>query len=263
MSVDRFKSERDHLVTHYGGLLVRGLDRLFARQSLVGDAPFLDNRHFSFVDEFIGNWEAIRDEVVEILRHREVIPVFHEISPEQRRISIGDNWRTFLLFGFGTKLDQNCRQAPVTAALLDRVPNLQSAWFSILAPGYHIPAHTGVSKSIVRAHLGLVIPQEAERCRMRVSDEVRVWRPGELFVFDDTYNHEVWNDTPDERVVLLFDVDRPMRRFGRLLNQAFVRLLKLSAFSREPKRRMVMFEDRFEAAVRRADGDPEGSDRGT
>lgn len=262
VNVDRFKSKRDRLVTHYGWLLIRGLGRVFARQSLVGDAPFLDNRNFSFVDDFTDNWEAIRDEVIEILHHREVIPVFHEISPEQRHISIGDSWRTFVLFGFGTKLEQNCRYAPVTAALLERVPNLENAWFSILAPGYHIPAHTGVSKGIVRAHLGLVIPRDAERCCMRVGDEVRVWRPGDLFVFDDTFDHEVWNDTLEERVVLVFDVDRPMRRFGRLLNRVFVRLLKLTAFYREPKRRMVMFEDRFEAAVRRADSDPQDGDRG-
>ncbi len=251
MLVDRFKSERDRLITHYGWLLVRGLGHVFARQSLVGDAPVLDNRHFPFVDEFTDNWEAIRDEVVAILCHREAIPLFHEVSPEQRHISIGESWRTFLLFGFGSKLEKNCRQTPVTAALLERVPGLETAWFSVLAPGSHIPPHSGVSKGIVRVHLGLVVPRDAERCWMRVGEQVRTWRPGELFVFDDTYDHEVCNETPDERVVLVFDVDRPMRWRGRLLNRVFVRLVKLSRFYREPKRRMVVFEDRFQAAVGR------------
>ncbi|MEQ1525107.1 MAG: aspartyl/asparaginyl beta-hydroxylase domain-containing protein, partial [Aestuariivirga sp.] len=71
-------------------------------------------------------------------------------------------------------------------------------------------------------------------------------------VFDDTYDHEVWNDTKEERVILLFDFDRPMRFWGRLVNSTFVRLLKLTAYYQEPKKNMATFEDRFEAATRRA-----------
>lgn len=114
VSIDRINNERDRLVTRYGWLLIRGLSDVFARQSLVGDAPFLDTRHFSFPEELTGNWETIRDEAVEILRHREAIPVFHEVSPEQRHISTGDSWRTFLLFGFGARLDKNCSEALMT-----------------------------------------------------------------------------------------------------------------------------------------------------
>jgi beta-hydroxylase len=168
------------------------------------------------------------------------------------RIAKGTNWRTFILYGFGTKLEKNCRQAPVTVSLLEKVPNLQTAWFSILGPGYHIPAHRGVSKGILRAHLGLIIPKDAEKCHMRVGDTDNVWRPGELFVFDDTYEHEVWNDTDEERVILLFDFDRPMKFWGRLLNKTFVTGLKFTAYYQEPKKNMADFEDRFEAATRRA-----------
>lgn len=256
----RFTGTRDRLVTRYGWMLVRGLDRVFARQSIVGNAPFVENRRFAFTHDFARNWEKIRDEVLQILRHRDTIPPFHEISPDQGNISVGTSWRTFLLFGFGTRLERNCRHAPVTAALLEQVPQLQTAWFSILAPGCHIPAHTGVSKGFVRVHLGLVVPREADRCRMRVGDEERIWRPGELFVFDDTYDHEVWNDTPDERVVLVFDVDRPMRRVGRLLNAVFIRLVKHSSFYREPETRMAVHEERFDAAVRVAAADNPGGD---
>ena len=65
--------------------------------------------------------------------------MFQEVSQDQMRIAKGDNWRTFILFGFGAKLEKNCRHAPVTAALLEKVPNLQTAWFSILEPGYLTP----------------------------------------------------------------------------------------------------------------------------
>jgi beta-hydroxylase len=248
----RFREARRKRVKRAGKRFIRGIADFLGQQSLVGDAPVLDMKHFPFLKPFPENWQAIRDEVREILKHREAVPLFQEVSPDQMRISKGANWRTFILFGFGTKLEKNCRQAPLTTKLLEQVPNLQTAWFSILSPGYHIPAHRGVSKGILRAHLGLIIPREAEKCRMRVGDTINVWRPSEIFVFDDTYEHEVWNDTEDERVILLFDFDRPMRFWGRLVNRIFVNLMKLTAYYQEPKKNMQTFENRFEAAARRA-----------
>jgi ornithine lipid ester-linked acyl 2-hydroxylase len=250
--VRSFKTARRKRVKKFGKRLIRGLADFLGRQSLVGDAPVLDSKHFPFLASFTGDWQQIRAEVVEILKHREAIPVFQDVSPDQMRISKGTNWRTFILFGFGEKLEKNCKQAPLTTRLLEAVPNLQTAWFSILGPGYHIPAHRGVTKGILRAHLGLIIPEDAEKCRMRVAGTINVWRPGEIFVFDDTYEHEVWNDTGDERVILLFDFNRPMRFWGRLINSTFVKLLKLTAYYQEPKKNMLNFEDRFEAATRRA-----------
>ena len=248
----RFKKARRKLIKRTGRSWFRGLGNFLGRQSLVGDTPVLDSKHFPFLKTFTENWETIRDEAIEILKNREAIPAFQEVSPDQYRIAVGKNWRTFILFGFQKKLEKNCSQAPCTTRLLEAVPNLQTAWFSILSPGYHIPAHRGVIKGIVRAHLGLIIPKDAEKCRLRVGDTINVWHPGEVFVFDDTYEHEVWNDTPDERVILLFDFNRPMRFWGRIVNGGFVRLMKLTAFYQEPKKNMETFEDRFEAATRRA-----------
>ncbi len=248
----RFRKSRRKAVKKYGKIFFRRVADFLGSQSLVGDAPVLDSRHFTFLESFTDNWQAIRGEVNEILKHREAIPVFQDVSSDQKKISTGSNWRTFILFGFGEKLGKNCRQAPITTRLLEAVPDLQTAWFSILAPGYHIPAHKGVTKGILRAHLGLIIPKDAEKCRLRVGDTINVWHPGEIFVFDDTYEHEVWNDTTEERVILLFDFNRPMRFWGRALNATLVRLLKLTAYYQEPKKNMVAFEDRFEAATRRA-----------
>jgi beta-hydroxylase len=255
--LDRFRRRRRRLVKRTGKRLMAVMSNVIARQSLVGDEPVLDNRHFPHLEPLCANWEAIRDEAREILKHREAIPAFQEVSTDQKRIAKDTNWRTFILYGFGLKSEKNCRQAPVTCALLEQIPNLQTAWFSILAPGYHIPAHRGVSKGIIRGHLGLIIPAERENCRMRVGDKTFVWREGEIVVFDDTFEHEVWNDTDEERVILLFDFDRPMGSLGRLLNDSFLRLLKLTSYYRDPLRRMQGLEDRFEAAVRRADANLE------
>lgn len=255
--LDRFRKRRRRAVKRTGKRLMAVMSDVIARQSLVGDEPVLDNRHFPHIEPLTANWRAIRGEVSEILKHRESVPAFQEVSTDQKRIAKDTSWRTFILYGFGVKAEKNCRQAPVTCALLERIPHLQTAWFSILAPGYHIPAHRGVSKGIIRGHLGLMVPTDREKCRMRVGEEIRAWREGEIFVFDDTYEHEVWNDTDEERVILLFDFDRPMRPLGRLLNNGFLRLLKLTSYYREPLRRMQSLEDRFEAAVRKADADLE------
>ncbi|MDH3740198.1 MAG: aspartyl/asparaginyl beta-hydroxylase domain-containing protein [Hyphomicrobiales bacterium] len=244
-------------IKRFGKKMTRRIAGIQSSQSLVPDTPIIGNEHFDFLDDFTDNWQTIRDEVTEILKHREDIPAFQEISPDQYRISKGKNWRTFVLYGFGKKMERNAEQAPVTTRILEQVPNLQTAWFSILAPGYHIPAHTGVTKGILRSHLGLIIPKEQEKCRIRIGDETQVWRPGEIFVFDDTYEHEVWNDTDEERVVLLFDFDRPMRFWGRALNSMFLKLMKLTAFYQEPRKNLKDFEDRYEAAIRRADANLE------
>jgi beta-hydroxylase len=239
-------------VKRFGKRLMRRVAEYQARQGLVPDAPFLDPALFPFLKEFEDRWEEMRDEAAEIVKLREHIPGFQDISPDQYRIATANNWKTFVLFGFGVRLERNCSKAPVTAEILSRVPKIQTAWFSILAPGYHIPAHTGVTKGILRAHLGLIIPKEREKCRIRVGDQIKAWEAGKVIVLDDTYEHEVWNDTGEERVILLFDYDRPMRLGGRFMNWLLLKLMKLTAFYQEPKKNLQDYEARFEAAAKRA-----------
>ncbi len=251
------------LIFHYGEKLLRLLAQVFYAQSKVGTAPLPDRAHFPFLKDFEDNWETILAEVNGILKHREAVPLFHEVSPDQASISKGNNWRTFMLFGFGERLDGNCSRAPVTAGLLAKVPDMQTAWFSILAPGYKIPPHKGVTTGILRTHLGLIVPKDRENCTMTVGDEVCVWEPGKAFVFDDTYRHHVWNNTDEERVILIFDFNRPMRFWGRVLNTTVIWIVKQTAFFKEPKRRMKSHEERYEAAVRAADNALEKFGHGT
>jgi len=240
-------------VKRWGKRLTRWMAHHQSRASLVPDAPFLDAAEFPFMEPIRAHWREIEAEARAVLEHRDAIPGFQEISPDQYRIATEKNWRTFVLYGFGDRLEGNCSQMPITAELLSHLPNLRVAWLSILAPGYHIPAHSGVTKGILRAHLGLIIPSDRQRCRIRVGDEVRSWEPGEILVLDDTYEHEVWNETDEERTVLLFDFDRPMRWYGRVMNRAFLWAIRFSAFYRDPLRNSRDAEARFEAAVQRAD----------
>lgn len=249
--MQRYQSWRRAAVYRTGERFTRVVTKFFAAQSLVEDTPFLKSEHFPFLEMFTDNWEKIRDEVQIILKNREEIPAFQEVSPDQHLIAQGKNWRTFFLYGFGEQLKKNCAQAPVTTSLLEKVPNLEISWFSILSPGYHIPPHQGVTKGILRAHLGLIIPKNRADCRIRVDKQIQHWEPGKVFVLDDTFEHEVWNDTEEERVILIFDFDRPMKWPGRALLRFFIRVMKFTAFYQEPKKNLASFEDRFEAATRR------------
>jgi len=81
-----------------------------------------------FLKEFEDRWEDIAAETHEVMKFRDTIPAFQEISPDQYRIATEKNWRTFILFGFGERLETNCAQMPVTTEILERVPNLRIAW---------------------------------------------------------------------------------------------------------------------------------------
>ena len=229
------------------------LAKLYSRQSLVPDVPFIPNQHFPFVAELEANWQDIRSELDVILQDRERIPFLDKISPDQTRIAHSQKWRAFFLWGLGEELTGNTARCPKTAALLRKVPGLRSAWFSILAPNYRIKPHRGITKGVLRSHLGLIVPKKWQHCRMVVGDQTVRWREGKCFVFDDSMVHRVSNGTNEERAILLFDFDRPMRFWGRLVNSTFISLLKLSAYYQEPKKNMQTFEERFEAATRRAD----------
>jgi len=248
----KFKEKRRWAVKRFGKKLIYKLAKYMEKQSLVETTPFIPTEQFEFLNSLQANWQVMADEAREVLKFRDAIPAFQEISRDQYRIAKGKNWRTFILYGFGQLLEKNAKMAPQTSNMLATVPNLQTAWFSILAPGYHIPAHTGVTKGIIRAHIGLIIPKDYEKCRIRVGDEIKPWQEGSLFILDDTYNHEVWNDTDEERVILLFDFDRPMKLGGRLANKLSLAAMKMTAFYQEPKKNLANFEDRFEAATQRA-----------
>ena len=97
---------------------------------------------------------------------------------------------------------------------------MTTAMFSILSPRKHILDHRGPYKGVLRYHLGLIVPEDAEACRIRVGEDIRHWEEGESMIFDDTFNHEVWNDTDETRVVLFVDVLRPLPSPESQINRA-------------------------------------------
>ncbi|MFN8600053.1 MAG: aspartyl/asparaginyl beta-hydroxylase domain-containing protein [Candidatus Binatia bacterium] len=112
---------------------------------------------------------------------------------------------------------RNCEAFPKTLALLRSIPDLTTAYVSILAPGAGLPVHNGDTNTTYRCHLGLVVPPgDDDALGLEVGGERVGWREGEAFAFNEAPRHFVWNRTDRERIVLVFDVLRPQYRARKL-----------------------------------------------
>jgi beta-hydroxylase len=229
-----------------GEWLLDRLDRLVAHFSAIGNPELFDERDFLWAAGLEAHWDTIRRELDAVLERRDALPNFQDISTDQATITDDDRWKTYFLYGFGFRSDANCERCPETARLVAAVPGMQTAMFSILAPGKHIPEHSGPYKGVIRYHLGLKVPRDADRCRIRVGDSSETWTEGKSLIFDDTYEHEVWNDTAEERVVLFLDVVRPLRFPMNVVNAIVLKAIAFSPFIQDAKRRHLDWEREFE-----------------
>ena len=115
-----------------------------------------------------------------------------------RELNHSPRWSAFHFYEKGQPIAERCSRAPATMAVLSRLPQAQvplrspSALFSVLQPHTRIPPHTGVANFRLVVHLPLIVPPG---CGFRVGGETREWRIGEAWVFDDTIEHEAWNDS--------------------------------------------------------------------
>jgi beta-hydroxylase len=232
------------------GKIVRYLEDLVPKYSLVGDSVFFSNDQFPWSYELEANWQKIRQELDQVMPYAESLPNFQDISPRQGNIADDDRWKTFFFCAFGYKSEQNCQRCPETVKLLDQIPGLKVAFFSILAPGKHIPPHRGKHKGIIRYHLALKVPQPQENCRIRVADQIVHWQEGKSLIFDDTFEHEVWNDTNDYRVVLFLDIARPLRFPLSVINWTVNSLVGISPIVQVAKGNHESWEKQFEELLK-------------
>ncbi|HRP73306.1 MAG TPA: aspartyl/asparaginyl beta-hydroxylase domain-containing protein [Luteimonas sp.] len=180
---------------------------------------FYDDALFPWMRELESRTDAIKAELQAMLASRgdEFVP-YIQYKPgdpvnQWDKLNHSRNWSGFHLYAHGEPVHEHLAQCPRTAetlALVDAVeiaglcPN---AMFSALAPGAHIPPHTGETNARLVAHLPLVVP---EGCTFRVGYDTKHWREGKCWVFDDTLEHEARNDSDQLRVILMFDVWNPL-----------------------------------------------------
>lgn len=180
---------------------------------------FYDSERFPWLAELECETNAIRGELVNIWEGGErrfdpyVQVAAGKPANQWAELDRSPRWGAFFFWKDGVRQDGACAECPATAALLDRLPMLDipglapTAMFSILDAGTRIPPHTGVTNVRLTVHLPLIVP---EGCGFRVGGDVRDWREGRAWAFDDTIEHEAWNDSARPRAILIIDAWNPL-----------------------------------------------------
>lgn len=182
------------------------------------EIEFHDRSLFPELDALEQQVDAIREEFEALIAAEaaEMVPYiqYPERVPMRQWAELNHNrkWTAIHLLQNGKRIETNARHCPKTMAAIAPLPQPHvpaaspNAMFSLLAPRTRIPPHTGVANTRLVCHLPLIVPPG---CGFRVGETTREWRPGEAFVFDDTIEHEAWNDSDQLRVVLICDLWPP------------------------------------------------------
>jgi aspartate beta-hydroxylase len=214
-NLDRFEQCRD---------VALGRRKVYTQQPSMLHFPglpaiqFYRDAEFPWLARLEAATDTIRDELRVVMREDvgEMRPyVAHpDGAPidQWAELNHSPRWSVFFLWEHGQRNERNCARCPRTAAILDGIPMMDlegfapTVMFSILSPHTHIPPHSSVTNARLVVHLPLIAP---ERCRFRVGNETREWKYGKAWVFDDTIDHEAWNDSDEVRVILMIDVWNP------------------------------------------------------
>jgi aspartate beta-hydroxylase len=212
---------------------VLALRRIYDRR--ISGTPVLDSaRLFPDAQRFTGQWQQIREEALTVAEDLRNIPRFHEIMIEQASISDNDarDWRMFIMKAYGQPIAHNLARCPTLAGLIASSPDVLSASLSFLAPGKQVPAHRGPFRGILRGYLVLSMPKRADglpAAVLKVDGQEYRLNDGEFMLWDDTFEHEVWNDSAEVRTVLLLDIRRRDLPTGlRILSSGIIALVRLN-----------------------------------
>ncbi len=181
--------------------------------------PFFEREEFPWTERVEEATAIVREELLGVMTDNQGFAPYvnHPDGSRGAEVFKGINrsrdWSAFHFFRHGERIEENCARCPRTAALLDsidlnRVPGYgPEAMFSVLRKRSKIPAHYGTVTGRLVVHLPLIVP--ANCGALRVHEETRGWTEGKLMMFDDTFEHEAWNDSDETRVVLIFDTWNP------------------------------------------------------
>lgn len=226
---------------HIGGLV--------SRSSLVGHNTFFNPNVFSWVPLLENNWRTIRQELEQVLQFQEALPNFEELVEYDYELTKDTQWKMFAFYAYGIKAQKNCDRCPETTRLIEQIPGLKTAFFSILLPHQRIPPHRGPYNGVLRYHLGLMVPKATDQCGIRVGKDTRHWQEGKSLVFDDSFEHTAWNDTDSVRVVLFLDVVRPVKFPISLLNRAVIQLFSWSPYIQGAAANQKKWDKRLDAVL--------------
>ncbi len=184
------------------------------------------------------NWTSIREELNQILEQLNTVVYYEDVDKRYSRdtgdekTKTKDSWKIEQFYLYGQRIERGFKRSPETGKLLEKIPGIQTALFSILQPKAHIKAHRGEYAGLLRCHLGLKV-DSPEECKIRVNNDFFHWREGEIFIFDHTHDHEAWNNSENIRVILIFDFVRKLPFPLSVLNKIGLKLLEKSKHIKE------------------------------
>jgi aspartyl/asparaginyl beta-hydroxylase (cupin superfamily)/Flp pilus assembly protein TadD len=178
---------------------------------------FYDREAFPWIAAVEAAADDIRDELLTVLADRPELQPYVSLPKgaamaQWRELNNSRRWSVYSLWNEGKAFPDHIAQCPKTVAALQTVPLWDipdygpTVLFSILDAKTRIPAHTGPVNTRLVAHLPLIVPPG---CGFRVGGQTRAWHPGEALIFDDSIDHEAWNDSDVPRALLIFSIWKP------------------------------------------------------
>ncbi|CAG2242163.1 ASPH [Mytilus edulis] len=191
------------------GLFLSSIQRSLYNVNTLTGRPWWTAEETGYTEDlklFEESWKVIRDEGMAQLDAKT-----GGFTPESENLREKGEWKQFVLYQRGQKNKKNCEKAPKTCELIDRMEAVKTnkrgqVKFSVIHPGTHIWPHCGPTNCRLRAHLGLKVPTGIN---IRVGQEKRTWKEGKFIIFDDSFEHEVWHNGNELRLVLIVDFWHP------------------------------------------------------
>jgi beta-hydroxylase len=205
------------------------LGKAFHKHSLLGDKTFFDPHTLPIAKDLEDSFSEIQKEVIAILDRYDELAVFQTISPNQAYIPIDNKWRMFFFKAMGIGFKKNQSIAPTIANIVNKYPEICSAYISVLGPKTYLNPHKGPWSGILRMHLGAVVPGHNE-CTLIVEKQPYHWKEGEVVFFDDSYEHMALNNTDKPRAIVFLDIMRPLPQPWNFLNWLCLRLSVLTPY---------------------------------
>ncbi|MBL4584447.1 MAG: aspartyl/asparaginyl beta-hydroxylase domain-containing protein [Pseudomonadales bacterium] len=188
----------------------------------------MDASEFPELKALQENWHIIAEEGVALMEQGG----FDSISDPESASYYDVGFRTFYKYGwtkfylswYGYTHESAKQTCPKTVEILNKIPTVNGAMFTILPAGGQLTRHLDPFASSLRYHLGLQTPND-DACYISVDGQVYSWRDGEVLLFDETYLHLAKNDSDKSRLILMCDIERPMSLLGRIINWPYKKII--------------------------------------
>ncbi|WP_193906260.1 aspartyl/asparaginyl beta-hydroxylase domain-containing protein [Cellvibrio polysaccharolyticus] len=217
---------------------------LFYAFSGVKNTAYLKTEDFPELNVLQENWQIIRDEALN-LHSAERISASKDLDDLGFNSFFRTGWKRFYLKWYGSSLPSAEALCPKTVALINAIPNVKGAMFTMLPPGARLGAHRDPYAGSLRYHLGLSTPESPD-CFINVDGTDYAWKDGEAVMFDETFIHYAENKTDKNRIILFVDIKRPTRFFlVDWINEIFSRVVLSAAATKNMPGDKVGFLNRI------------------